>query len=216
MAVHRRVLASVVSVALVSIPVLALPCIIDPCETTVELHSTVVPVPLVACPQGDTGSFVEQGWSITITVRGCAGEPVPSIPASDIWLVDGALNEVVLCGGYVSSNADAMTDAQGMTTMSVSTLSAGGCADGLSVVVQGFVPLDTVTCTTYQILPIHVRSPDIDGSLTIDLVDLSIFSAHYPPGAYNGCSDFDINGTINVADLAEFAAHYGPPGHSCD
>ena len=58
--------------------------------------------------------------------------------------------------------------------------------------------MEPADCVTPRIVPINMRSPDIDRSLAVDLVDLSIFAAHYPPGPYDACSDFDLSGDVNV------------------
>ena len=71
-------------------------------------------------------------------------------------------------------------------------------------------------CTTDLCKDIAWRSPDIDGSLEVNLVDLSLFAAGFPPQAYNTCADFDINGIVNLQDLSRFAFHFGPPGHICN
>ena len=136
-------------------------------------------------------------------------------PDPDIWLIDVDLTDLVLCGGHRSSNADSATGPDGTTTMSLTTLAAGGCTDGVAVVIQGFVIVDPENCSVYQEHPIAVRSPDLDGSLTVDVVDLALFSMHFPPQAYDSCCDFDLNGVIDLVDLARFAQHFGPPGHSC-
>ena len=218
MSLRRQSLTFLAAIALVSFPGPAQSGLISTCLTTFELHSTSVPAPLFACPQGDTDSFIDQGWWISITIiEAGGGFPVLGIPASDIWLIDSdPLNDIVLCRGSMSSGADSTSNIDGMTTMSISTLAAGGCADGISVVVQGLVLTEPVDCVTPRVVPINVRSPDLDGSLAVDLADLSIFASYYPPGAYDACSDFDLSGQVNVGDLAAFALHYGPPGHSCE
>jgi len=52
------------------------------------------------------------------------------------------------------------------------------------------------------------KSPDMDGSASVNLADLSIFALAWPPGAYDYCADFDCNGVIALPDLAQFAAHW--------
>jgi len=190
----------------------------DPCDfATVRLNAPVIPCPLLACPQGDTPSFASQGWTIEVWVRDINGIPISGVPANDFWLIDcDPLSDASLCGGSASSNADHATNSNGKTTLSLSTLAGGGCADGISVVVQGIVLVDSLSaCTTFLCLPINLRSPDIDGSLEVNLIDLSTFAASYPPAAFDRCCDYDIDGEVNLTDLAEFASHYGPPGHSC-
>jgi hypothetical protein len=192
--------------------------IIDPCVSYWELHvSGPPPCPLFVCPQGDTDSFLDQGWWIWICVIDITGQPIPAIPPTDFWLVDcDPLGDAALCGGSASSGADSMTNAAGMTTMSLGTLTGGGCADGMALVAQNFVVLDSTTnCNTPFCCPIWLRSPDIDGDLIITLIDLSIFASSFPPQPYDKCCDFDINAVVNLQDLSRFAFHFGPPGHSC-
>jgi hypothetical protein len=192
--------------------------IIDPCTSYWELHAAVVPCPLFVCPQGDTDAFIDQGWWIWICVLDANSLPVPDVPASDFWLIDcDPFNDASLCAGSASSGADSNANAAGMTTMSLGTLTGGGCADGMALVIQGFVVQDSLTgCLTEFCCPIWLRSPDIDGSLTVNLVDLSAFAASYPPQPYDSCCDFDLNAVVNIQDLSKFAFHYGPPGHLCN
>jgi hypothetical protein len=87
----------------------------------------------------------------------------------------------------------------------------------MAVVIQGFVVLDSLTnCSTDFCCPISLRSPDINGSLGVDLVDLSIFAASFPPNAFDACCDMNVDGTIGLQDLSQFAFHFGPPGHVCN
>jgi hypothetical protein len=192
--------------------------IIDPCVSYWQLHAQVTPCPLFVCPQGDTDSFLDQGWWIWICVIDINGVPIPAIPPTDFWLIDCDPNaDASLCAGSASSNADSMTNGQGMTTMSLGTLTGGGCADGMALVAQNFVILDSLTnCTTEFCCPIWLRSPDIDGSLEVNLVDLSIFAGSFPPQAYDPCCDMNIDGAVGLQDLSLFAFHFGPPGHICN
>jgi hypothetical protein len=192
--------------------------IINPCVSYWQLHAVVTPCPLFVCPQGDTDSFLDQGWWIWICVLDINGVAIPNVPASDFWLIDcDPLNDAALCGGSASSGADSNSNSAGMTTMSLGTLTGGGCADGMSLVIQGFVVLDSLTnCTTDQCNPIALRSPDINGDLVINLVDLSAFAAGYPPQPYAVCADMNADGVVGLQDLSKFAFHYGPPGHLCN
>jgi len=202
--------------------------IIDPCRSYWQLRSAVddhiivvppdPPCPLFVCPQGDTDSFQDQGWWIFICVIDDLGDPVADVPATDFWLIDcDPINDVSLCGGSASSGADANTDATGMTEMRLGTLTGGGCADGMALVVGGFVVLDSLTnCTTEFCCPISVRSPDITGDLQVNLVDLSNFAAGFPPQPYSACADLNVDGAVGLQDLSRFAFHFGPPGHICN
>lgn len=207
--------------------------IVDPCASSAALVPTggATPgalglYPLFICPQGDTDNYVDQvggassgvGYYIAVTVIDNTAQPIPNIPGSDFWAIDcDPLNDVALCGGSASTGADSLTNAMGMTTIGgFGTTAGGGCADGYSVVVQGFVIENPGTgCTTDLCLNIAWRSPDINGDLIVNLVDLSAFASGYPPQSYVNCSDFDNNGLVNLQDLSKFAFHYGPPGHQC-
>ena len=203
--------------------------IVDPCKSYCEVLNAGPSggqCCLFVCPAGDTGAFVNQGpggdgWWIRICVFEADCTPAPDVPPSDFWLVDcDPLADLVLCAGSASSAADSLTNALGYTTMAQSVLSAGGCVEGLAVVVNGFVLLDTLTCTVPICHPISVRSPDIDGSggnsdLCVNLVDLAAFAASYPPQAFDTCCDFNCNGIVQLNDLSDFAFHFGPPGHRC-
>lgn len=187
--------------------------IVDPCKSEAQLNAGATPVALYACPQGDTPSFASQGWSIDIVVRDRGDNPVPAIPAADFWLVDcNPVNDIALCGGAASTNADGPTDAAGMTSMSSATFAGGGCANRIAVVVQGLI----IGCEAPACLDVSVRTPDLNGDLTVGLVDLSLMAAAYPPQPYGECADFDLNGIVNLQDLAHFSLHFGPPGHVCE
>ncbi|MCK5406841.1 MAG: hypothetical protein KAJ37_05285 [Candidatus Krumholzibacteria bacterium] len=63
------------------------------------------------------------------------------------------------------------------------------------------------------------KSPDINGSGMVDLVDLAMFAAGYPspPRPYSYCIDYNCDGLVNLIDFSMFAQHYphaGPvPGY---
>lgn len=177
---------------------------------------TGAPVGLFVCPQGDTESFIDQGWMINVRVEALLWW-LENVPATDVWLIDcDPHNDVTLCGGPMSSNADSATNANGMTTMSLGTLSAGGCANGLVVVVKGSPFFDEQQgCSVEECLPIHVRSPDINGDLATTLGDLALFSFTFPPEPYGMCGDMNADGRVSLGDLSLFSFHFGPPGHAC-
>jgi len=180
-----------------------------------------------ACPQGDGNTAIAEGFWFGFTIRDLNNLPIPFIPGTDFWMIDcDPLRNLTLCAGSASSNADSATNSAGKTTISLTTLAVGGCADGLSPVVQGYVLQRNVPpCTDYcyngigwpgsnQAL-IKVRSCDLTGNLIVDLGDLAQFGTYFPPNPYNTCGDFDCNGAVNLGDLARFAFHFGPPGHKC-
>jgi len=189
--------------------------IIDPCGAPV-VYTGATPECYFACPQGDTDSFLASGFSFSFTILDLLAAPIQYIPGTDFWMIDcDPAADLALCAGSASSNADSATNAAGKTTMSLTTLAVGGCATGLSPVVQGFVLEQPGPCTPYC-FNIKVRSCDMNGDLLMSLVDLSIFAGYYPPQPYNTCGDFDCNGAVALPDLSRFAFHYGPPGHKCN
>ena len=168
-----------------------------------------------ACPQGDTDSFGLQGHSFEFTVLDVLSAPIPDIPGSDIWLIDGGAPTtwpLMLCAGSASVDADFATDSLGRTVIRDDSYKVSGYTNSVKGVVQGFVLAQAATA-------VHVRSCDIDGSgtppKTVGLVDLAIFAAAFPPNPYATYADFDCSDTVALVDLAIFAFHFGPPGHSC-
>lgn len=184
-------------------------CIFDPdfCGSTVASNGGT----LFSCPAGDATRLDEINATISLTLI-VDGEPFEGMPATDMWLIDADPNiDLVLCGGWQAIDADGPTDSNGQTTFSGSW-AVGGCADGAYIVIAGYVLTD---CTEIPIeIPINARSADLNGDLSVDLADLSIFSAAYPPNGYDTCADFNGDGQVNIADLSAFAFHYSPD-HQC-
>ena len=91
--------------------------------------------------------------------------------------------------------------------MSASSIMAGGCGDGIVPVVQGWILKDEPPDCNYYCFPVHVRSPDFDATLTVDLIDLALFAQHFPT-PYDDCYDLNMDGILNLVDVAIFASHY--------
>lgn len=182
--------------------------VIDPCASTAESTGGC----LMVCPAGDGDLMSDVGGEISITVIGTDTFPIEGIPGTDFYVIDcDPVNDMVLCGGSASSGATGATDATGWTEM-IGDVAAGGCADGLAVVVQGWVIEDFPACDAATCLPFEVRSPDMNGDLVVDLQDFGDFGLAYPPNAPNDCADFDCSGAINLQDFGIFGLHYK---HSC-
>jgi hypothetical protein len=125
----------------------------------------------------------------------------------------GCNNNLYLVGGGHSIDADSATGQNGQTTIS-GAMSAGGCDEGLAVIVQGVV-IETPDGLDILCLPYTVRSPDMnsanrEGDGIVDLLDLSIFATHYlsPPKPYEPCMDFNGDGSVDIIDFSMFAQHY--------
>jgi hypothetical protein len=185
--------------------------IVDPCNSSASGASGV----LFACPQSDGDQLSGSGLTITVTVKDDVlptGNPIPGIPAADIWLI-GCNDLLTLCGGSGAISASAPTDINGVTTI-VQDLAAGGCDNGgVRVVVQGIV-IGAGICGDPCVL-ISVRSADINGNLVINLVDFATFGTGYPspPKVYNPCIDYVAPfGTVNLPDFAKYGTHNN---HAC-
>ena len=206
---------------------------IDGCWSSVTANAGVV----LVCPMGDgdplTAPIGGGNCQITLTVRGIGG-PIAGLPATDMWLV-GCNDGLLLCGGTQGANADAVTDASGVTTFSNDPV-AGGCDTGLWAVVQGVVVTDLDRCSPTR-LPIAARSPDYKSSGgpgtspcsgdircpdgRVSNADFSWFVTHFPTGAnpgvtYLACADYAAPlGAIGLADFARFTVHFAGAGHRC-
>ena len=187
--------------------------IIDPCRSTTVFNGTA-PEYYLACPKGDTESFLQAGFSFSFRMIDLAGSPISNIPGTDFWLIDcDPARNLILCAGSASSNADSSTNYDGRTTMSQTTLSVGGCANGLSPVCQGYVLQHGWPSCTDHCFDVRVRCADQNGDLQLNVGDVAMFASRYPPHAYNECGDLNFDGQVSLADLSRLAAHYY---HRCE
>jgi hypothetical protein len=162
----------------------------------------------MVCPQGDADRLDANGATISVVVNDNTGAGIPGVPAADFWLMGCNDPGLVLCAGGGAINADSATNANGETTIS-GQLGAGGCDSiGVYVVVQGVI-VEDVSCNP-DCLAIIAASPDINGDLVVDLIDLSEFSKSYtsPPKQYLNCKDFNCDGVIDLIDFSLFSQHY--------
>ena len=195
-------------------------CSIDFCLSSTQ---SIGPTPGVyfMCPAGDTGSLSDQGWSLSVQLLEIFGfEPAVGVSASWVELRGcPQSSQLTLCGTVI---ADEDSDASGMVHFADGVLIGGGCSDRIAVFIFCDLPdvldhrqlAEDPGCAR-ACLDMMVRSPDIDGSGWVNLVDLSTFSASYPPRPYESCCDMDANGVVNLVDLSTFSQHFGPPGHVC-
>jgi len=190
-----------------TLPVSVASGLLDGCWSTVT--PVGFPAAIAVCPAGDGQTLADVGARIDVVTRDPQGNTVGDIPALDIWIL--GCGERDLCWAARASNADAPTNAQGETTISGS-IAAGGMHAGVSVYLQAIVVLAQPGCTEPECLALELRSPDIDGDLIVDLVDLSRFAMSWPPHAYSAQADFDFDGEVGLLDFAFFAAHFG---HAC-
>lgn len=175
---------------------------------------------LLVCPKGDGPLLSDLGLTITVILRDANDNPIAGIPAGSIWVI-GCNQEMGLCEddsgdrrGFVTATAP--TDENGQTTITCA-IAGGGCdLGGVRVVVDtGRIPRDIVIIggglCGVPCIPIVVKSPDLNGSLRVDLVDLAIFGAGYtsPPQPHNQCIDYAAPfDKTDLVDFALFAVHY--------
>ena len=198
---------SIVFLLLLAIPAArSMVCLIDPCQSSASSAGGV----LMVCPSGDGPTLSSMDATISVTLRGCAGNPVPGIPPQDFW-IQAKTDPHLLCGGHLSSNADSTTNLNGQTTISVSIAAGGYLGDGVYAIAQGFMIQGTDGLCDNP-LSLVLVSPDINGDLIVDLVDLSIFAQGWPPQPYDPRLDMNGDGLVDLVDLALFATHYN---HSC-
>lgn len=153
------------------------------------------------------------GWWITICAVDQFLDPIPFIPASDVWLVDCGPCEVIFdvffCLGSASSNADSMTNSAGKTTMSLTAILGGGCTTDLAVVVQSTTLLDTADgCFSELCCPVDFRSTDINGDGIVNVQDVGAFSIDLAAGVGKR-SDYNFDNIVNVQDVGRFSFHLG-------
>jgi hypothetical protein len=182
--------------------------VVDQCNSSASGAAGVV----LACPQSDGDLLSAAGLTITVTVLDINSDPVPNIPAADVWLI-GCNDLLALCGGSGAINASGPTDVNGQTTIT-GDIAAGGCdLGGVRVVVQG-IAIGAGPCGD-PCVAVKVKSPDINGNLIVNLVDFATFGAGYtsPPKPYNECIDYAAPfGTVTLADFAKYGSHNN---HTC-
>ncbi len=188
-----------------------------PCESSATSAGGV----LMVCPAGDGPNLSDIGATISVTLLYCLQvEPVIGVPPQDLWIQSKLHPDPRLCGGAASSNADLVTDVNGQTTMSGSIAAGGYFGDGVYVVALGsFIQLGESFLQPGQTcdnpLPLVLVSPDINGDLVVDLLDLSAFAAVLVTGGgtVDPRMDFDGDGQIGLVDVSLFAGHFM---HRCE
>ncbi len=158
---------------------------------------------------GETLIEGSNDYTIHINVRDINNDPVITLAATDLWLdLPGGL---AACAGNFSQ-ADAGTDGNGdaQFTGTIYGGTAGDAADGvdcndndlyvyaLCIVLNGNAPV----CVAFD-------SPDLNGDLTVNVVDFGKFAADYNcAGSCDPCHDYNEDGATTVVDFGIFAGYY--------
>lgn len=168
-------------------------------------------VVLLAVPDGSGRPFTEAflpsvqelgtrttDATITLTLIDNFDTPVVNYPREDLWLEASEGDFAPCIGGTV---ADVATDAGGNTHWAEPIRAGGYSAGRLLVLINGDpAPGEGV--------PIHVRSPDLNGSGGVDLADVAAFSIDFAAG-YVDRSDFNNDSALNLADVGTLASAVG-------
>jgi len=142
-------------------------------------------------------SLASVGATISVHIEDAAFAPIVGYPFQDMWWDDNGNGDIALCQG--GSNADGNTDANGDTTISGPAAGGGWTQSGLQVYMAG-------TPMAGPVLLIDVNSPDINGDLVVNVIDLGDFSIDFGAGV-GFRSDFIFDGVLNIADVGEYALH---------
>ena len=171
-----------------------------------------VDVSIMICPACDGNSFGAAlafgggpvDATIEVIIANNTGQGLGGITASSIWLEETGIN---WCDA--GNIADFDTDATGYTEFAMPPC-GGGCSDNMTL--SGYLMIGSPTPFNENPLPhIMFNSPDTNGDLVVDLIDLSEFAAAYfAPATY--CFDYYWDGQMTLQDLALFSQHYT---HSC-
>lgn len=200
--INKRLLSLVAAGILVlGLTSLAMAGIPDPNNSTAQSGTGCIDI----TPGGNGPTLANEGLSISVSVMDASpspGLPIPGYPFQDIWWDDPGTGELSMCQG--GSVADANTDGFGNTTISGAAAGGGWTLSGCRVYLAGVAVLGGPTA---GLLGLDVNSPDINGDLIVNLVDLGAFSQDFNNPAYNFRSDFTCDGIENLADVGRFAIH---------
>jgi hypothetical protein len=153
-----------------------------------------------------TGAYILGGGgnadaTITVHLKDGFGADIANYPFEDMTLAcdDGLGQAMVPCVGGVS--ADGNTDGTGLATFSAALNAGGWAAANTEVLIAG-------QALTSGSVALQMNSPDINGSGTVELSDVSIFSSIFY-GAYSYGADFNADGLVALSDVALLAAGVG-------
>lgn len=168
----------------------------------------VPPVTLLVVPDGSgpplTQARASNGSVVDATIHVLAlnetGLPEPFVDPEGwnlVWPGDG----VHACGGAFPADHATLVDG---STEWVAPLRAGGHSQGPVRVFTWGGPV-----LTNNGLPLQVNSPDINGDLEVNLLDVPLFAQDYAGGVYRHRADLHYDGVINLSDVIPLVQHVG-------
>lgn len=157
---------------------------------------------ILLVPDASGDNLGARGLTVSVIVRDVGNNVIAGFPFQDITLGSAIAGELAICQG--GATADANTDANGETTFSGNLAGGGNTEGGLSVF------LNEVEVTGGAAIAINANSPDINGDLTVDVVDVGFFAQGFggDPGLAFAV-DLIADGNINIADVGQFAVGLG-------
>ena len=186
---------------------------INPCASSASTSGGV----LVVCPLGDGPTLADIGATIDVTVlMGPSDDPEPypscCMLPQDIWVAPvGDYEYPSLCRGAYSCTADGLLDENGHTTISGAIAAGGYSEDPVYVLAIGQAIGRGEECD--DPLPLVLVSPDINGDLVVDLIDVALLGDALAGEDPRPHADFDGDGLVNLSDVAIFARHLS---HRCE
>jgi hypothetical protein len=194
--INKRLLSlAVVGIMLLGMTGLALANVPDPTLST----ATTAGGSVLITPAGTGVSLADAGCTVNVVVKDGNGDFISGYPFQDIWLDDAGSNDIALCQG--GSTADANTNSVGETTIGGLIAGGGWTTSGMQVYLAG-------VALTGPNLAINVVSPDITGNLIVDLADVGPFAADVQAGS-GFRSDFNFDTFVNLGDVGTFVRHLG-------
>ena len=157
----------------------------------------------VACPASGGSHSDDVVIDITIDARDVetapAADALKTLQPSSTSVAFFPSSEFVADATATLVTNDA-TYPQGCYKTTCTITQAGGCGETL-------VPVKFEDETVRQVR-IKLRSPDLNASGLVNVVDFATFSENYPLNpATNDCRDYDSNNRVDAADFAYFGAH---------
>jgi len=165
--------------------------------------------PLSNC-YDSTGNLVN-AW-ISVTLRDVTGALAVNVPASSVQL-EYLNSPLAWCSSswypppaHAPNLADAASNAAGQTMFSLAYHGGGWNMAPIQVWV---LEINGVWSPIPTLLNVFFNSVDINGDLTVNLIDVSIFAGDYYAAAPQYRSDFNFDGAVNLTDVTILSTNYG-------
>jgi hypothetical protein len=165
------------------------------------------PISVCVLPDGAARTYTFPGQEVNAVLQFRVEDwvnapPFPAVPVE--WWGGGP---EVVCEPHV---VFLPSDSDGWVTWTPDLQGGGHRGPDEAVYLSLWVPV----CPNQQLdlfEGVFFNSPDINGDLKVDLVDIQLFAGDFF-GNYDYRSDFNWDGLLNLTDIPPLAQHYG---HSC-